>query len=60
MSSNNSNRVINAYEAYFRKNGEKRSILLNSKREVTEFERQLQRNHRKYLGSREVRLVELQ
>lgn len=53
------NRVINAYELYYRRNGEKRSVLLNSKREVNRFKRLLKRNRRKYLGSRQLELVEV-
>ena len=54
-----SSRVIDAYELYFRKNGEKRNVLLNSHAEVNSFKSKLRRNKRKYLGSRKVRLVEI-
>lgn len=54
-----SNRVIEAYELYFRKNGEKRNVILNSHNEVNNFKSKLKRNKRKYLGSRKIRLVEV-
>lgn len=54
-----SSRVIEAYELYFRKNGEKRNVILNSHNEVNSFKSKLKRNKRKYLGSRKVRLVEV-
>jgi hypothetical protein len=59
MANRNNNRTINAYEVYYRKNGEKRSKLLNNVREVNAFRRSLTRNKRKFLGSRELQLVEV-
>jgi hypothetical protein len=53
------NRVINAHEVYYRKNGKKLSKLLNSVREVNAFKRNLARNKRKFLGNRPVQLVEV-
>jgi hypothetical protein len=55
----NANRVISAYEVFFKKNGVKRSRLLNTPREVAAYRRQLRDNKRKFLGSRQVNLVEL-
>jgi hypothetical protein len=54
-----SNRIIEAYELYYRKNGQKREVLLNTPAEVSRFKAKLKRNKRKYLGNRPVRLVEV-
>lgn len=51
-------RVYNVYELFFRKNGEKLSMICNSKRELQKRKGDLLRNKRKYLGSRPVKLVE--
>ena len=53
-----SQRVINAFEVYFKRDGEKRSVLKNNINEVREFKANLFYNKRKFLGYRQVKLVE--
>ncbi len=52
-------RTINAFEVYFRRDGEKRSVLRSTKEEVNRYIEQLKCNRRKYLGHREVELMEV-
>jgi hypothetical protein len=54
-----SNRVIDAYELYYRRNGEKRSVLCNTYQEVLNRRLQLKKNKRKFLGYRKVTLGEV-
>jgi hypothetical protein len=51
-------RTYNVFELFFRKNGEKRSILCNSRNEVSRRRSVLRRNKRKFLGVRELSLIE--
>lgn len=53
------NRVIEAYELYYRKDGQKYSVLLNNKTQVKRFKERLKVQRRKYLGSRPLKLVEV-
>ena len=58
MLKNRNQRVISAFEVYFRRDGEKRAVLKNSLNEVNTFRTQLDLNKRKFLGYRPVKLVE--
>lgn len=55
----NRNRVISAYEVYYRRDGEKRSVLANSKKQANRIRDNIINNKRKFLGVRPVRLVEV-
>lgn len=57
--SKNKNTVVTGYVVYFRRDGEKRSALRSTAREVGQLKRSLQRNKRKYLGHRPVTMVEV-
>jgi hypothetical protein len=59
MPKNRNQRIIDAFEVYFRRDGEKRSVLKNSLNEVNTFRAQLDFNKRKFLGYRQVKLVEV-
>lgn len=56
---NSKTRVINAFEVYFRRDGEKRAVLKNNLKEVQEFKSNLAANRRKFLGYRPVKLAEV-
>ncbi len=49
----------NVYELYFRRDGQKRSVLCNTIREVGRRRRALKKSRRKFLGYRSVKLVEV-
>lgn len=49
----------NLFEVFYRKNGIKRSAVLNNVREVNQIRRSLKRNKRKFLGVRELTLAEI-
>jgi hypothetical protein len=52
-------RVYNAYEVNYRRDGERRNVLVNSRNEAVQLRDDLVRNKRKFLGFRPVQLVEL-
>ena len=52
-------RRYNLYEVFYRYAGEKRSRLCMNYKEVAAAKRELKRNRRKYLGTRNVELVEV-
>ena len=52
-------RQIKAWEVYFRRDGEKRSVLVNSRQEARQERDRIVASRRKFLGLREVTLVEV-
>lgn len=56
----NPSRVLNVYEVYYRRNGEKRSVIRNNRAEAERFRNKLRLNKRKFLGMRPVKLVEVE
>ena len=59
MPNTSKTRVINAFEVYFRRDGEKKAVLRTSLTEVNRLRLDLKFNKRKFLGYRPVKLVEL-
>lgn len=59
MKNMKNNRVINVYEVYFRRDNKKQAVLVNSRREANQKRADLKKQHRKFLGMREVSLIEL-
>lgn len=55
----NASNVREVFELYYKKDGQRKSVILNSKPEVNRKRESLRRAKRKFLGYRLVRLVEL-
>lgn len=53
-------RIINAYEVYYRRDGRKQSRLFTSERQAQLFRSELKKNNRKFLGARPLQLAEVE